>query len=135
MRMALQPSSCRSILPTLTTLSAMNEPWKRLMWVWALLHELDHIANDSQDANAFGETGECESRINQMRVECNLPQRIDYFYTFSPLTRNTTSAARLVRLAFEERGPASRKKGRLWIVWDARLVGGLNSQRELAELR
>jgi len=102
---------------------------------WALLHELDHIANDSQDANAFGETGECESRINQMRVECNLPQRIDYFYTFSPLTRNTTYAARLVRLAFEERGPASRKKRRLWIVWDARLVGGLNSQRELAELR
>lgn len=102
---------------------------------WALLHELDHIANNSQDANAFGETGECESRINQMRVECNLPRRIDYFYTFSPLTRNTTYAARLVRLAFEERGPASRNKRRLWIVWDAKLVGGSNSQRELAELR
>ena len=102
---------------------------------WALLHELDHIANNSQDANAFGEMGECESRINQMRVECNLPKRIDYFYTFSPLTRTNSNATKLVRLAFEQTWPSSGKKRRLWIVWDAMLVGGLNPQKELAELR
>ena len=102
---------------------------------WALLHELDHIANDSQDANALGEMGECESRINQMRVECNLPKRIDYFYTFSPLTRSNSNATKLVRLAFEQTWPSSGKTRRLWILWDAMLVGGLNPQKELAELR
>ena len=102
---------------------------------WGLLHELDHIANDSQDPNSFGETGECESRINQMRIECNLPQRIDYFYTFSPLTQNPTFATKLVRLAFEDARPGSNKQRRYWIVWDANLVGGLDRQKELAELR
>lgn len=102
---------------------------------WALLHELEHIANDSHDAAEFGETGECEQRINQMRVECNLPQRVDYFYTFSPLTRNSTFATTLVRLAFEQTAPGSAKKRRYWIVWDANLVGGLDRPKELAELR
>ena len=102
---------------------------------WGLLHELDHIANDSQDPNSFGETGECEKRINQMRSECNLPQRIDYFYTFSPLTQNTTFATKLVRLAFEQAQPGTGKTRRYWIVWDANLVGGLDQQKELAELR
>lgn len=101
---------------------------------WALLHELDHIANNSLDAAAFGETGECERRINQMRVECNLPQRLDYFYTFSPLTQKSTFATRLVRLAFEEARPGEKKR-RYWIVWDASLVGGLDRRKELAELR
>ena len=102
---------------------------------WGLLHELDHIANDSQDPNSFGGTGACEKRINQMRVECNLPQRIDYFYTFSPLTQNTTFATKLVRLSFEDVRPGSNKKRRYWIVWDANLVGGLDCQKELAALR
>ncbi len=101
---------------------------------WALLHELDHVANDSLDAQAFGETGECEQRINQMRVECDLPQRTDYFYTFSPLTRNSTFSTRLVRLAFEQTPSGSGKKRRYWIVWDASLVGGLD-RKEVAELR
>lgn len=65
---------------------------------WGLLHELDHIIHDSHDASSFGETGECEERINQMRRECNLPQRVNYFYTASPLTSETTFASRLVRL-------------------------------------
>ncbi len=102
---------------------------------WALLHELDHVANDSQDANSFGETGECEKRINQMRVECNLPQRTEYFYTFSPLIQNSTFATKLVRLAFEQSLSGSGKKKRYWVVWDANLVGGLDQQKVLAELR
>lgn len=102
---------------------------------WGLLHELDHIANDSLDATSFGETGECESRINQMRLECKLPQRVDYFYTLSPLTSNTTFATKLVRLAFEDVSLSTGKKRRYWIVWDANLVGGLDPQKALAELR
>lgn len=102
---------------------------------WALLHELDHIANDSQDPTTFAETGECEERINQMRSECRLPQRIDYFYTYSPLTLNTTFSTKLVRLAFEQSQPGSLKKKRYWVIWDANLVGGLDSSKELAALR
>lgn len=101
---------------------------------WALLHELEHIANDSLDAKAAGEPGECEQRINQMRVECNLPQRVDYFYSVSPLTRNSTFPSRLVRIGFEETR-AGEKKRRYWIVWDADLVGGMERPKEVAELR
>jgi hypothetical protein len=76
---------------------------------------------------------ECEQRINEMRVECDLPQRTEYFYSFSPLTRDSTFTTRLVRLAFEEARPDGKKR-RYWIVWNASLVGGLD-RKELAELR
>lgn len=102
---------------------------------WGLLHELDHIANDSRDAETLGSAGDCEARINEMRLECNLPQRTDYFYTLSPLTLDTTFTTKLVRLAFEQAQTVSGKKKRYWIVWDANLVGGLDRQRELAVLR
>ena len=92
---------------------------------WGFLHELDHIANDSRDALALGETGECEAHINQMRRECNLPERADYFSTLMPGTSESTFVTRLVRLAFEQRQPEVNKKKRYWIVWDASMVGGL----------
>lgn len=99
---------------------------------WGLLHELDHIVHDSQDASSFGETGECEERINQMRRECNLPQRVGYFYTASPLTSETTFSTRLVRLQFEQTG---EKKKRYWVVWDANFVGGINPHKQIASMR
>jgi hypothetical protein len=99
---------------------------------WGLLHEFDHIVHNSEDASSFGETGECEQRINQMRRECNLPQRVDYFYTASPLTSETTFTTRLVRLQFEQTG---EKKKRYWVVWDANLVGGLNPHKQVASMR
>jgi hypothetical protein len=102
---------------------------------WGLLHELDHIANDSRDATSFADAGECESRINAMRRECNLPQRIDYFYTFSPLTQNSSFATKLMRLAFEQTQTGSQKKRRYWVIWDANVIGGLDQQKELAVLR
>ena len=77
---------------------------------WGFLHELDHVVNDSPDATSLGDTGECEAHINQLRRECDLPERADYFFTFSPLTTDTTFTTRLVRLAFEEQKPASKKK-------------------------
>lgn len=102
---------------------------------WGLLHELDHVVNNSLDAVGLGKTGECEARINQMRRECNLPQRMDYFYTFSPLTRDTTFSTKLVRLAFEHSQTGKTKKRRYWVVWDASLVGGLVQQKQIAGLR
>jgi hypothetical protein len=101
---------------------------------WGLLHELDHVVSDSPDASALGETGDCEAHINQMRRECNLPERSDYFFTLSPLAANTTFTTRLVRLAFEEPARASNKKKRYWLTWDANVVGGLE-QSQVAALR
>ena len=102
---------------------------------WGLLHELDHIANDSKDDAALGEAGDCEARINEMRLECNLPQRTDYFYTLSPLTLDSPFTTRLVRLAFEQPQSREAKKKRYWVTWDANLVGGIDQQKQVAVLR
>lgn len=102
---------------------------------WGLLHEFEHIVNDSPDATSLGETGECEAHINQMRRECNLPQRVDYFYTLWPLSTDPTSITRLVRLAFDQEQPIANKRKRYWVLWDANVVGGLNVQKQIAALR
>jgi hypothetical protein len=108
---------------------------------WGFLHELDHIVNDTADAMSLDETGECEAHLNQMRRECQLPERTDYFFTLSPLTEDSAFMTRLVRLAFEEpttttnKKPASsKKKQRYWLTWDATMVGGLE-QNQVAALR
>jgi hypothetical protein len=101
---------------------------------WGLLHELNHIVNDSPDATSLGEAGECEAHINQMRRECNLPQRADYFYTLLPLPTDSVFMTRFVRLAFEQQQPQAKKKKRYWVIWDANLVGGLE-QNQVAALR
>jgi len=100
---------------------------------WALLHELDHVVNDSVDAKDLGETGACESHINQMRRESGLPERADYFFTYMPQT-DGTFMTRLVRLAFADGNENNSKKSRYWLVWDAQLVGGLPSQ-QVASIR
>ena len=102
---------------------------------WGLLHELDHIVNDSPDAASLGETGECEAHINQMRRECDLPQRTDYFYTLSPLSTDTAFMTRLVRLAFDQEQPTANKKKRYWVLWDANVVGGPDVRKQIAVLR
>jgi hypothetical protein len=96
---------------------------------WAVLHELDHIVNDSRDATALSEAGECEDHINQMRRECNLPQRSDYFFTLSPLSADSDFKTRLVRLAFDQEQAPTNKKKRYWVIWDADVVGGLDEQK------
>lgn len=90
---------------------------------WGFLHELEHIVNDSTDASSLGETGECEAHLNQMRRECNLPERADYFSTLLPIA-DGTFRTRLVRIAFEQTLTAANKKKRYWLVWDANVVGG-----------
>ena len=100
---------------------------------WGFLHELDHIVNDSVDATALGDSGECEAHINQMRRECNLPERADYFSTLLPIA-DGTFRTRLVRIAFEQPLPAANKKKRYWVVWDANVIGG-QEQNVIAALR
>jgi hypothetical protein len=101
---------------------------------WGFLHELDHAVNDSVDAMTLGATGECEAHLNQMRRECDLPERADYFSTLLPLAADSTFATRFVRLAFEQQLPAANKKKRYWVVWDANVVGG-QLQNQIAVLR
>ena len=100
---------------------------------WGFLHELDHIVNDSPDAISLGDTGECEAHINQMRRECNLPERSEYFSTLLPMA-DAAFRTRLVRIAFEEPLAAANKKKRYWVVWDANLIGG-QEQNAIAALR
>lgn len=102
---------------------------------WGLLHEFDHIVNDSPDATSLGETGECEAHINQMRRECNLPQRADYFYTPLPLSTDSAFMTRLVRLAFDQEQPTANKKKRYWVLWDANVVGGPDVRKQIAAFR
>jgi len=100
---------------------------------WGFLHELDHIVNDSADATSLGDSGECEAHINQMRRECNLPERADYFSTLLPIA-DGTFRTRLVRIAFEQPLPAANKKKRYWVIWDANVIGG-QEQNAIAALR
>jgi hypothetical protein len=100
---------------------------------WGFLHELDHIVNDSADATSLGDSGECEAHINQMRRECNLPERADYFSTLLPIG-DGTFRTRLVRIAFEQPLPAANKKKRYWVVWDANVIGG-QERTAIASLR
>jgi hypothetical protein len=102
---------------------------------WGLLHEFDHVVHNSLDANCLGETGECEAHINEMRRECGLPQRAEYFHTYSPLTVHSTFISRLVQLSFEQEDRPGGKKKRYLVVWDANLVGGITEDKKIAVLR
>lgn len=102
---------------------------------WAMLHELDHVVDDAVDPTSIGEAGECEAHINQMRRECSLPERSDYFYTYFPLTNDRPFVARFVRLAFVEKDAVVNKKRHYWLLWDVNLVGGLDEQKQIAILK
>jgi len=101
---------------------------------WGVLHEIDHVVNDSVDASDMGEVGHCEDHINQMRRECHLPERAEYFFTFLPGSERSDFKTRLVRLAFQSESTKEHKPHRYWLVWDAALVGGLRETTELASL-
>ena len=102
---------------------------------WGLLHEFDHVVHNSLDANCLGETGECEAHINEMRRECGLPQRAEYFHTYSPLTVQSDFMSRLVQLSFEQEDPSNGRKKRYLLVWDVNLIGGITQDRKIAVLR
>lgn len=102
---------------------------------WALLHEIDHAVNDSVDAAGLGRAGECEDHINQMRRECHLPERSEYFFTFFPHSEGSDFSTKLVRLAFDQEEANANKRRRYWLMWDAQQVGGLPDTRQVAVLR
>lgn len=121
-------SDFQNVIGDATALKAFNAGW-------GLLHELDHVVNDSQDATCLGDPGECEAHINEMRRECGLPQRAEYFYTYSPLTVDSAFITRLVQLSFEQEDLPNKKKKRYWVVWDANLIGGVTEDKRSAVLR
>ena len=96
---------------------------------WGLMHELDHVVNDSQDPLDIAGVGDCEKRINSMRVELSLPIRAGYYFTYFPDAQESGFKTRFVRLAFEQRDPATTKPHRYWVMWDATLVGGLEMKQ------
>ncbi len=100
---------------------------------WGLLHEFEHVASDSPDAEEPGEAGECETHINQMRRECDLPERADYFFTLFPLNASSDFKTRFVRLSFVE-AISVKKQKRYWLVWDADLVGGIEKKEQIASV-
>jgi hypothetical protein len=102
---------------------------------WGLLHEIDHVLENSDDPDKLGSAGHCEHHINQMRRELGLPARSEYFFTLFPQTEFSGFSARYVRLAFDQEDAASRKHRRYWIMWDATLVGGLSDTKQVAGLR
>lgn len=93
---------------------------------WAVLHEIDHVVQNSQDPQHDTSAGDCESHINKMRSELGLPVRNSYFFSFLPLKNDANLVSRFVRLGFEQVHTTSTKKKRYWLVWDAAIVGGLN---------
>jgi hypothetical protein len=102
---------------------------------WGVLHEIDHVVNDSVDASELGQAGECEEHINQMRRECGLPERREYYCTLFPYSGNSDFKTRLVRLAFEQQKASAKKQRRYWLMWDAAQVGGLPETKQIATLR
>ena len=91
---------------------------------WGVLHEMAHVVHDSFDTERQGEAGECESLLNQMRRECGLAERAEYFFNFLPGMERSAFTTKFVRLAFDQR-MATNKTKRYWLVWDASRVGGL----------
>ena len=101
---------------------------------WALLHELDHIVENSNDSTSPAEAGECEDHINQMRLERNLPTRAGYFHNLFPLSGGTEFATKLVRLSFLAGDGLTEKRRQYWLMWDAQVVG-VSSEKGLTVLR
>jgi len=96
---------------------------------WALLHEISHAVNDAADTERAGETGECEMLVNRMRRECGLAERAEYHFHYMPGVERSEFKTRYVRLAFEQQQPSTKRKRRLWIMWDASVVGGLEQHK------
>jgi hypothetical protein len=96
---------------------------------WGVLHEIDHVVRDSEDAPDANAIGECEDHINRMRTEIGLPVRVDYFFSPAYLKADANFNSRYVRLSFE------RQTKRYWLVWDALTVGGLLSDGQRALVR
>lgn len=99
---------------------------------WAVLHELDHVVNDSHDSSRIEDAGECENNINTMRRELNLAERAEYYFTYLTPSNAGNFKSRFVRMAFQQRDSRTNKTKRYWLLWDADIVGGLPGSRQIA---
>ncbi len=97
---------------------------------WAVLHEIDHVVEDSEDPELDSSSGDSEAHINRMRRELGLPVRASYFYSFLPLKTEANLVSRFVRLGFDQRNGVPAKSKRYWLIWDAAVVGGLASNAQ-----
>ena len=102
---------------------------------WAVLHEIDHVVEDSQDPETESSIGECEAHINRMRRELGLPTRNSYYFSFLPVKNDLNFMSRFVRLGFDHVNNTSAKKKRYWLIWDAAIVGGLETPELITSTR
>ena len=98
---------------------------------WAVLHEIDHITEDSQDPEQ-DIPGDCEGRINRMRRELGLPVRNSYFFRILPAKNDANFLSRFVRIGFDQEDAIPSRRRRYWLIWDAAVVGGLPPETESA---
>lgn len=75
---------------------------------WAVLHEIDHVVEDSADPQG-DVPGDCEAHINRMRRELGLPVRNSYFFSFLPVKNSGNVISRYVRLGFDDESNQSSK--------------------------
>lgn len=99
---------------------------------WAVLHEMDHVVENSEDPPEESVPGDCEGHINRMRQELGLPVRNSYFFSFLPIKNDGNLITRFVRLGFDQDKSKSSKRKRYWLIWDAAVVGGLTLESESA---
>ena len=92
---------------------------------WGVLHELDHVVRDTEDADVNDHLGECEKHINEMREELGLPLRADYFYRPTLLRTNPNFRTNFVSLSFEQRDTATGKLKTFLLTWDSEAVGSI----------
>ena len=97
---------------------------------WAVLHEIDHVVEDSQDPRE-DVAGDCEDHINRMRRELRLPVRNSYFFSFLPLKNDGNLVTKFVRLGFDDEAAPDARRKRYWLIWDAAVVGGLATDEKV----
>lgn len=96
-----------------------------------VLHELGHAVWHLRDAaHAEDEPGECESYINLIRRELQLPERQNYIARVRPGTLNMLAGTRLIAelsfaRTFEKQGQL--KQERFLLQWEAEVVGAVSN--------
>lgn len=95
-----------------------------------VLHELGHAVWHLRDAmHAEDEPGECETYINQIRRELQLPERQNYLARVRPGTLNITAGTRMIAELFFARAtgkPGQGKQDRFLLQWEAETVGTIS---------
>jgi hypothetical protein len=104
-----------------------NEALKAFDLGLVILHELAHGVWRLRDAQTVEEEpGECESYINRIRRELNLPERMQYLARLRPGTLNISTGTRMIaELVFNRKTEKAGKQNsqQLFLQWEAQAVG------------